>query len=98
MNRAAAILAVLLAAAALVVSLTHRGLPGPPGPQGPAGPQGQTTYNAALAHLGLCVNLAVQTGTVYLPVDTSDPITAPVLTDGVPSCPAGQFVSIVPGQ
>ena len=92
-TKIAAAAAVLLAAAALAVSLTHAG---PKGAAGAAGPAGHTGQNAEVAHLGLCINMAVQTGVVYLPVDTADPITAPVLTDGVPSCPAGQFVSIVP--
>ncbi len=33
----------------------------------------------------------------YLPVDTAHPITAPVLPDGVPSCPSGRLASVVPG-
>jgi len=85
--------ACVLAGAALAVSLTHSG---PRGRPGPPGLQGQTGHNAEVAHLGLCVNLAVQTGVVYLPVDTANPVTSPVLTDGVPSCPSGQFVSVVP--
>lgn len=90
--------AVALSAAALTVSLTHHGTPGSRGLQGPAGPRGDTGRDAEVAHLGVCVNIGVQTGVLYLPVQVADPITSPLLTDGVPSCPAGQFVSVVPQQ
>jgi hypothetical protein len=85
-----ATLACILAGAALAVSLTHSG---PRGLQGPAGPQGTTGRNAQIAHLGLCWQFTNDTTTgdvsgVYLG--------APTLSDGVPSCPSGQFISIVP--
>lgn len=86
-----AVVACILAGTALAVGLNREG------PTGPRGPQGQTGRDAEVAHLGLCVNIATQTGVLYLPVDTANPVTSPTLTDGVPSCPSGQFVSIVPG-
>lgn len=91
-----AVLAAVLAAAALAVSLLHAGPRGVAGSQGPAGRPGSTGRSAIVAHLGLCVNMGVQTGVVYVPAGAVDPLTTPVLTDGVPSCPAGMFVSIVP--
>lgn len=92
-----AVVACILAGTALGVSVSHEG---PRGPQGPAGPQGQTGRAAETAHLGVCWNME----NVIDNAVTADPanpyaggISTPVLTDGVPSCPVGQFVSIVPG-
>lgn len=86
-----ATVACILAGAALAVSLTHTG---PRGVMGPVGPQGSTGHNATVAHLGVCWNMETYLnngGTNFLGA-----MTAPVLTDGVPSCPTGQFVSVVP--
>lgn len=92
----ASTVAAVLAGAALTVSLTHSGPQGMTGPRGIQGPQGVTGKNAQIAHLGLCWDLPNE-----IAAGTSDNyqegITAPVLTDGVPSCPIGSFVSIVPG-
>ena len=96
--RIVSVLAAALGAAALAVSLTHSGPAGTQGPRGQQGAPGQAGKAAETAHLGLCVNMAVQTGVVYMPVNSynGSPVSSPVLTDGVPSCPSGQFVSIVP--
>jgi hypothetical protein len=83
------ILAAILAAAALAFALTHAGPRGVAGQRGPAGPQGQTGHNAEVAHLGLCVEWD-STGTYVAYIAT------PTAIDGVPSCPTGQFTSIVP--
>jgi hypothetical protein len=96
--RIVAIVAMLIAAAALAVALMHGGPSGPAGPAGPAGQTGEAGHAAVVAHLGVC-ELSIENWSL---VAQSDPsalvITAPVVTDGVPSCPQGQFVSIVPGQ
>ncbi|HMH89662.1 MAG TPA: hypothetical protein VK586_01125 [Streptosporangiaceae bacterium] len=98
--RIISLIACAFAGAALGVSVAHGGPSGPRGPQGAPGPQGQTGRNAETAHLGVCVNITA--GNMgFLQLSTSawnldQPVTAPVLTDGVPSCPSGQFVSIVP--
>jgi hypothetical protein len=90
-----AAIAVLLSAAALFAAVSRSGPAGPTGPRGPLGTAGQTGKSAQVAHLGLCWNFNTwsdgQAG-----LTTNDLLTAPVLTDGVPSCPDGQFVSIVP--
>lgn len=88
-ERAAAVAALGLAAAALAVSLLHAGPPGPAGARGPAGPAGQAGRDARLAHLGLCDN--GMAASIYEIV-----LTPPVLEDGVPSCPNGSFVPVVP--
>lgn len=99
--------ALLLAAVALGISLTHsgpRGNTGPTGkpgtqgeqgPQGPAGPQGNAGTDAQTAHLGVCVTNGWSTlyGTTLNYVEG---IYAPTLTSGVASCPNGSFTSIVP--
>jgi hypothetical protein len=89
-SRIIAALAACLASAALAVSLTHTGPRGPAGSQGQPGNPGRS---AIVAHLGLCESTTVD-------ISTGDLVTvnlySPVLTDGVPSCPDGSFVSIVP--
>jgi hypothetical protein len=93
-------IACCFAAIALAVSLTHTG---PRGERGPKDVTGSTGRSATIAHLGICELDSYQWMTNlsnYVPGQAaSDPplITAPVLTDGVPSCPTGNFVSIVPG-
>ncbi len=91
--------ATVLAVAALAVSPLHAG---PTGPRGPQGSPGDTGKSATVAHLGVCeINgpeWANDLGN-YSPISgVTMPlmVTAPVLTDGVPSCPTGTFVSIVP--
>jgi hypothetical protein len=93
-------LTTVLAAVALAVSLTHHGPQGTRG-EGARGIQGSTGQNATVAHLGVCeqdaatwlANFGNYSPGTYMP----QLITAPVLTSGVPSCPVGSFVSIVPG-
>jgi hypothetical protein len=85
-----ATLACILAGAALAVSLTHAG---PRGLRGPEGPQGATGRNAEIAHLGFCYQSNYDSTTSDV---SGIYIGAPALTDGVPSCPNGQFISIVP--
>lgn len=86
------LLATALAASlvALVVSITHKGPSGPPGPQGP---QGQTGRNAEVAHLGMCFDVGTDSSTGDVAYVL---LTSPLSVDGVPSCPSGSFVSIVP--
>ena len=93
-SRALLAAAVVLSALALLVSVTHRGPSGPTGPAGPPGPQGSTGHNAETAYLGICWNMDT-----YLNSGGTDwvgALTAPVLSAGTPSCPTGQFVSVVP--
>lgn len=85
--------ACVLASAALGASLAHGGPQGPQGPRGPQGPQGQTGRNAEVAHLGVCVVTVQDPATGDMQFVN---VTSPVLTDGVASCTAGSFVSIVP--
>lgn len=91
--------ATALAVAALAVSLLHAG---PTGPRGPQGSPGDTGKSATVAHLGLCeIGMPDWINDIsnYSPGSSQYPtlmVTAPVLTDGVPSCPTGTFVSIVP--
>lgn len=58
-----------------------------------AAKSGTTQTNAEIAHLGFCVqeNYDNTTNDVSNMV-----ITSPQTTDGVPSCPVGQFVPVVP--
>jgi hypothetical protein len=91
-------LCAFLAAAALAVSLTHRGPPGQPGPagaRGPAGPQGNTGRNAQTARLGICWNASYQNsgGVTWVNAITLSPAS---LVGGVYVCDQGTFVSIVP--
>lgn len=101
-------LALGVATAALVVSITHagpqgaRGPVGPTGPtgaQGPAGPQGPTGASgqagaaATSANLGLC-----EADTTSGNLSWVSSLNTPVFYNGVMSCPGGSFVSVVPGQ
>lgn len=95
------VVAAVMAGAALAVSLLHAGPAGQSGPRGPRGPAGNTGQNADVAHLGVCESFTTETLDNYNPVVTvitSVDVYAPILTDGVPSCPTGSFVSIVPQQ
>lgn len=83
--------ATVLAGAALVVSLTHSGPTGVRGPTGPQGPAGNTGHSATVAHLGVCVS--TDSSQSYVTA-----VTVPVVMAGVPSCPIGSFISIVPAQ
>lgn len=85
--------ACLFAAAALAVSLTHAGPRGLQGARGPQGPQGETGRDAEVAHLGVCVVATPDNMTGDMSFVN---VTSPQLIDDVPSCPVGQFVSIVP--
>src|SRR6266568_380750 len=97
----AACLALILAAAALVVSLTHagpqglRGAQGLKGIQGAQGTSGSAGLSARLAHLGVCVSSGSADGDYGYYVEEIDP---PALTTGVASCPNGSFVSVVPAR
>ncbi len=93
LNRILAAVAVVVSALALVVSVTHRGPSGPPGPQGRQGQQGSTGHSAETAHLGICFSDYIDSATTDVGAIVLE---SPVLTNGVPSCPDGQFVSIVP--
>lgn len=91
-----AMLACLMAGIAAGIGLTHAG---PRGPRGFEGPQGNTGQNAEIAHLGLCATYDTETLDNYNPpvtVITNVNIYAPIITDGVPNCPNGSFISIVP--
>jgi len=88
--------ACILAGAALAVSLLYAGPAGPAGLRGPAGPQGQTGHNAEVAHLGVCWDMGTYLNSGATDSSFSGALTAPVLTAGVPSCPVGSFVSVVP--
>lgn len=90
LNKVLLATAMVLSALALVVSVTHKGPAGPPGPQGL---QGGTGRNAETAHLGMCFSSSTDSATGDI---SGILLMPPVLTDGVPSCPGGQFVSIVP--
>jgi hypothetical protein len=95
---AALIVSNLLSGVALGYSITHAGPQGPTGPTGPRGAQGQqgnTGQNAEVAHLGMCFSITTLTvdSTVIV---TGVNLYSPVLTDGVPGCPSGSFVSVVP--
>jgi hypothetical protein len=92
-EKIASAVACVFAGAALAVSLTHHGPDGPRGPSGPRGQIGQTGQNAEVAHLGVCWQYAYDSTTGDV---SSVSLSAPDLTDGVPSCPSGSFISIVP--
>lgn len=98
-----ALVAAVIAGAALAVSLLHAGPRGPAGTQGqrgmpgPRGSQGSTGQDAEVAHLGVCEEQYTQTSGTTTWV-TSVSIYSPVLTAGVPGCPSGSFVSVVPAQ
>jgi hypothetical protein len=92
-EKISAVVACVLAGAALVVSLTHHGPIGPRGAQGVQGPQGQTGKDAEVAHLGVCWSFTYDSTTGDV---SSVDLSGPDLTDGVPSCPSGSFISIVP--
>lgn len=81
--------AMLLAAIALLTVLLRPVPAGPAGPRGPQGSQGQAGRSAEVAHLGVCV--AYDSSYSYVAS-----VSAPVITSGVPSCPSGTFVPIVP--
>ena len=94
-------LTALVAAASLTVSLTHAGPRGPEGARGargvagPRGGQGDTGRAAETAHLGLCVSTSSLNTTNGLEFFV-DGVSSPVVTNGVPSCPSGSFVSVNP--
>ena len=90
------VFAVIVSAVALIISLGHVG---PAGPRGPQGARGNTGQNAEITHLGVCESTSTETFNNYDPpvtVITSIDIYSPEMMDGVPSCPSGSFVSVVP--
>lgn len=100
----AAVASMVMSGTALAVSLTHagprgpqgvQGTRGPVGPRGPAGSQGDAGKAAETAHLGVCVSYFTDTtGTGNF--TWAQNVTAPVVTNGVDTCPTGSFVSITP--
>ena len=90
--------ALVVAAAALAVSLLHVGPAGPRGSQGPAGRQGDPGKSAQTARFGICWSYSTQTSSDGLTTwVTSVSVSPAQVTNGVYACPMGeQFVSIVP--
>ena len=96
--KTASIAAAILAAAALVVALTHAG---PRGATGAPGLRGNTGKAAQTARLGICWSDSIFTQT-WADGSSSTWVNGvsldqPELSNGVYICPAGEtFVSIVP--
>lgn len=84
-------LALLLSTAALTVSLLQAGPQGQPGERGPHGPQGPSgTPPKENQMLGLCVDMD------YGSVGYISGVYSPVRTNGVVSCPVGDFTPVKP--
>ena len=96
-ERIVTIAALAAASAALAVSLLHAGPAGPRGAQGPAGRQGDPGRAAQTLRFGVCWSYTTQTSsdgsTTWV---TSVDLSPAQVISGVYTCPAGQFVSIVP--
>lgn len=99
--KVASIAAVVLSVAALAVAVTHQGPRGLDGPRGPQGTAGNPGRSAQTSRFGICWSAPVFTydagaGSSYNWV-SSVSIDAPVLSNGVFTCPQGDtFTSIVP--